>query len=118
MLNNETSPYVLNFNSDGTYSRFTIQFSVSGMPLSSDLLVILDGVDLKFTPRVDVQIDRWFYEVPSPQPLSKGTHNLTFVAGPTSHQGVAQLCSVEILEYGNEKEWVQLPMCQRTFVAI
>jgi hypothetical protein len=83
-----------------------LRFSLSGIPNKSDLRVLLDNEDVSWTPRPDLQIDRWHYDIPRDQPLAAGLHNLTFSLGETALEGQAQLCSLEIIEYGNDQEYV------------
>jgi len=101
-------PWSIQFSSPGTYSRYKIQFSLSGIPSKEDLRVTLDGVDLEWTPRRDIGMDRWFYNFHSDESLVAGDHELKFALLNDKNQGVAQLCSTEILEYGDETEYVHL----------
>ncbi len=77
-------------------------FSVSGAARNSDLVIVLDGVNLEFTPRADVGLDRWHYEIQRPASLKQGTHTLTFSKGPTARDQQVQVCSIEVLEFGEE----------------
>lgn len=72
--------------------------------MKEDLKVTLDGVDLGWEPRQDVGLDRWFYNFYSDVPLSAGKHQLVFSLRNGEREGTAQLCSTEILEYGNKDE--------------
>lgn len=101
---NTTAPWVLNFTSSGTFSRHLIRFSLSGLPEASDLKVELDGVDLGWVPKEDIGVDRWHYDIYRDEPLSGGTHQVAFTLVNKDREGVAQLCSAEGLEFGNEDE--------------
>ena len=103
-LLNTSTPWAVDFLSSGTYSRYSLQFSLSGLPRQQDLRVTLDGLDLNWKPRLNVGMDRWFYNYFVPQPLAPGHHHLEFTLLDKSKEGVAQLCSAEILEYGTEEE--------------
>lgn len=105
-LLNSTSPYSAKFNSSGTYSKHLVRFSLSGAPRASDLLVELDGEDLGWTPRVDTGVDRWHYDIMVNSSLSGGEHQLKFTLGPTAQEGLLQLCSMELIEYGSDSECV------------
>lgn len=103
-LLNITIPWTIDFLSSGTYPRHSLQFSLSGLPRQQDLRVTLDGLDLKWTPRSNVGMDRWFYNYQFPERLAAGKHRLEFTLLDHSKEGVAQLCSAEVLEYGTEEE--------------
>jgi hypothetical protein len=105
-LLNFTSPYSVSFNSSGTYSKHLVRFSLSGAPRASDLLVELDGEDLGWTPRNDVGVDRWHYDIMVNSALAEGEHELIFALGSTGQEGLLQLCSFEIIEYGSDDECV------------
>lgn len=101
---NTTDPWTVSFNSSGTYSRHVIRFSLSGLPDAQDLIVTLDEDDLQWQPKVGISLDRWHYDIHRNEPLDGGAHNLSFSLRNASLAGVAQLCSVEIIEFGNENE--------------
>jgi len=105
-LLNSTSPYSAKFNSSGTYSKHLVRFSLSGAPRASDLLVELDGEDLAWTPRENVGVDRWHYDIMVHSALSESEHELRFTLGSTAQEGLLQLCSLEIIEYGSDDECV------------
>jgi len=107
-LLNRTSPYSVKFNSSGTYSKHLVRFSLSGAPHASDLLVELDGEDLGWTPREDVRVDRWHYDIVVNSALTEGEHELRFTLGSTALEGLLQLCSFEIVEYGSDSEYVDI----------
>ena len=103
MLNTST-PWTAHFRSAGTYSRYLVKFSLSGIPHTSDLRVELDGKDLGWVPEPSVGFDRWHYDILRLEGLRAGEHEITFALRNVSLQGTAQLCSVEVLEYGNDSE--------------
>ncbi len=114
-LLNTTTPWSTTFNASGMYARHLVRFSLSGLPDARDLTVELDGVDLGWTPRKDIGIDRWHYDVHREGGLGDGEHKLKFTLKNGKRQGVAQLCSVEILEFGTEDEYVVLAHHTGTF---
>lgn len=105
-LLNTTSPWSVEFKSSGTYSRYMLTFSLSGIPHARNLRISLDGSYLEWAARGDVGDDRWFYNFLFDESLKPGTHILAFELLNSEIQGTAQLCSVEILEYGDENECV------------
>jgi hypothetical protein len=107
-LLNRTSPYLVTFNSSGAYSKHLVCFSLSGAPRASDLLVELDGKDLGWAPRKDVGVDRWHYEIMVNSALTEGEHELKFTLGSTAQEGLLQLCSFQIIEYGSDSECVDI----------
>ena len=109
-LLNRTSPYFVAFNSSGTYSKHLVRFSLSGAPRASDLLVELDGKDLSWAPREDVGVDRWHYDIMVNSALTEGEHELRFTVGLTAQEGLLQLCSFEIIEYGSDSECVYITL--------
>lgn len=60
---NVSTPWSSIFESSGSYARHLIRFSLSGLPSANDLKVELDGIDLGWTPKKDIGIDRWHYDV-------------------------------------------------------
>lgn len=104
---NTSSSWSIAFDSSGTYSRHLVKFSLSGIPSVDDLVVLLDGIDLGWVPRKDIGVDRWHYDFWRESGLSAGAHELSFVL-KIDREGVAQLCSVEVLEFGDEAECVQV----------
>lgn len=118
-LTDTSTPFRASFYASGTFSRYSILFSVSGAAQKSDLIILLDGRNVEFNPRKDIGRDRWHYEIHSSKSalprnldsqahasghLEEGMHEIEFYLGPTAHSGQVQLCSVEILEFGNEEE--------------
>ncbi|KAH7920291.1 hypothetical protein BV22DRAFT_1098340, partial [Leucogyrophana mollusca] len=104
-LLNITTPWSHTFSSSGTYSRYLVKFSLSGIPEKKDLDVVLDGVNLNWTPRKDIGIDRWHYNIEVGKPLSPGFHEIKFIFNNKRNEGRAQLCSVEFLEFGTASEF-------------
>jgi hypothetical protein len=101
---NTTSSWSIKFTSSGDYSRHVVRFSLSGLSQQEDLQVVLDGVDLGWVPKPGIGLDRWHYDIHSPKGLAPGFHELNFTLVNEKQEGVAQLCSAEILEFGNEEE--------------
>ncbi|THH05957.1 hypothetical protein EW146_g9760 [Bondarzewia mesenterica] len=108
-LLNTTTPWSASFNSSGTYTRYLVRFSLSGLPEKGDLSVLLDGDDLGWTPKEGLGVDRYFYDIYRDDALSEGGHIVEFVLKNGEREGIAQMCSVEILEYGNEEEFKAAP---------
>ncbi|KAG6879333.1 hypothetical protein C0992_003467 [Termitomyces sp. T32_za158] len=103
LLNISTS-WSTTFTSSGTYTRYLVKFSLSGLPEASDLRIELDGVDLNWVPQKDIGLDRWLYEISKDIGLDRGLHEVKFILLNQEREGVAQLCNVEVLEYGTEHE--------------
>lgn len=97
-------PYVVPFNSSGQYSRFVVRFSLSGIPKAEHLAIQLDGRDLHWEPKPDIREDRWQYDIHRSVPLKAGKHYVAFTLAKGALVGKAQLCSVEIIEFGDEDE--------------
>ena len=55
-------------------------------------------------PRKDVGVDRWHYDIMVNSVLTEGEHELRFTLGSTAQEGLLQLCSFEIIEYGSDSE--------------
>ncbi|TFY81167.1 hypothetical protein EWM64_g2845 [Hericium alpestre] len=108
-LLNITTPWSVPFNSSGTYSRHLVRFSLSGLPEESDLQVLFDGEDLGWTPKPGLGLDRWHYDIYRDGALSGGEHTIQFVLKEGRREGVAQLCSVEVLEFGSAEEFNAAP---------
>lgn len=88
----------------GLYARHLVRFSLSGLPQNSDLSVFLDGEDINWTPKPGIGMDRWHYDIHINQSLSGGNHEVSFQLNNGKLEGSAQLCSVEILEFGSAYE--------------
>lgn len=98
------SPWTVKFNSSGQYTRHLVRFSLSAIPEADHLTVLLDGEDLHWEPMPDIGVDRWHYDIHRNESLSDGEHVLSFVLEKTALVGLAQLCSAEIIEFGNTDE--------------
>ncbi|KAK7048005.1 IgA peptidase M64-domain-containing protein [Favolaschia claudopus] len=108
-LLNTSTPWSVKFDSSGAYARHLVRFSVSGLPEAADLRVELDGEDLGWTPRADIGLDRYHYDVHRDGGLSAGEHTLSFTLLNGAREPEAQMCSAEILEFGDESEFVATP---------
>ncbi|KAI0049397.1 hypothetical protein FA95DRAFT_1556870 [Auriscalpium vulgare] len=104
-LLNVTEPWVATFNSSGAYARYLVRFSLSGLPEKTDLSVVLDGKDLGWVPKPGLGVDRWHYDIQSDVPLKEGQHEVKFALNEGNREGIAQLCSLEILEFGSGTEF-------------
>ncbi|KAG8821207.1 hypothetical protein FRC18_011411 [Serendipita sp. 400] len=102
---NISMPYTAPFNSSGTYSSYMLRFSLSGMPHKEDLSIKIDDQDVRWQPRDGIGMDRWHYDIFQNKTLSAGPHNLTFTLNNDVLAGRAQLCSFEIIEYGDKSEF-------------
>ncbi|KAJ6584528.1 hypothetical protein B0H19DRAFT_1249484 [Mycena capillaripes] len=108
-LLNTMTPWSVTFTSSGTFARHLVHFSVSGLPSAADLKVELDGVDLGWAPHPNIGLDRWYYDVYRAGGLSGGLHTLTFTLLNSEREPAAQMCSAEVLEFGDESEFVSTP---------
>ncbi|KAG5719244.1 hypothetical protein E4T56_gene13390 [Termitomyces sp. T112] len=108
LLNTSTS-WSTTFTSSGTYARYLVKFSLSGLPEANDLRVELDGIDLNWIPMKDIGLDRWHYDILKDTALDGGLHEMKFTLLNQEREGVAQLCSVEVLEFGTEDEFISAP---------
>ena len=113
-LLNTTTPWAVNFSSSGLYARHIVRFSLSGLPNARDLLVELDGADLHWHPRPDIGVDRWHYDIHLDGSLTDGSHEVKFTLKNEDLEGIAQLCSVEILEFGTEEEYAGISPAVRS----
>ncbi|KAI0400442.1 IgA peptidase M64-domain-containing protein [Xylaria palmicola] len=105
-LLNTTRKWSETFTSAGTYDSYLLQFSVSGMTASSDLLVEVDGKDVGWKINAEVGRDRYIYNLKMGSALGPGEHELSFTLRNKEIEGTAQLCNLEVLEYGvPEKEF-------------
>ncbi|GJE91910.1 IgA peptidase M64-domain-containing protein [Phanerochaete sordida] len=108
MLNTST-PWSTNFTSSGLYARHLVRFSLSGLPQAKDLSVRLDGEDLGWVPKPGIGVDRWHYDIYRDEGLAGGAHEVKFTLKEGKREGVAQLCSVEIVEFGDETQFNSTP---------
>jgi hypothetical protein len=60
---------------------------------------------LSVTPLICI-CRRWHYDIHSNKSLAGGEHNISFVLNSKEREkaGTAQLCSVEVLEFGDDSE--------------
>ena len=70
---------------------------------ASDARVLLDGKDLGWTPQAGIGKDRWHYDL-HVGGFEEGEHEVTFELVSRDKEGEAQLCNVEVLEFGDEDE--------------
>ncbi|KAG7088771.1 hypothetical protein E1B28_012737 [Marasmius oreades] len=105
-LMNMTTPWQATFVSSGTFTRHLLRFSLSGLPAKTDMKLELDGVDLNWEPKPDVGMDRWFYDMYRDMPLEAGKHQVKFTLKNMELEGDAQMCSLEVLEFGNADEFI------------
>lgn len=103
-LLNTTQSWSRTFTSAGTYDNHLLQFSISGVRASTDLRVELDGKDLGWKVNPVIGLDRWIYNMKFNRALSPGRHELKFTLLNKELQGTAQLCNLEVLEYGKANE--------------
>ncbi|TEB22767.1 hypothetical protein FA13DRAFT_1740687 [Coprinellus micaceus] len=106
---NMSSSWTAEFTSSGIYSRYLVKFSLSGIPSKSSFTVTLGGEDLGWEPERRVGLDRWHYDIHRADGLKPGVHKLNFALTDPALEGKAQLCSVEVLEFGDESEFNSTP---------
>jgi hypothetical protein len=99
-LLNTTRGWRQSFTSAGTYDSHLLQFSISGVTQSEDIRVELDGKDLGWKVNPVVGVDRFIYQMSFNESLAPGRHELGFTLLNDEIQGQAQLCNLEVLEYG------------------
>ncbi|KAG8729213.1 hypothetical protein FRC12_021181 [Ceratobasidium sp. 428] len=105
---NTTKAWSTTFTSDGTFSYVLLRFSLSAVPDAKALEIKLDGETISWEAKPGVGLDRWFYDVwvnEKKSGLRNGTHELSFALQEGGKEGLAQLCSVEVVEYGNKNEF-------------
>ncbi len=64
----------------------------------------LDGKDLGWTPKVGLGVDRWHYDIYRDGGLGDGEHEVKFKLNNAEREGIAQLCSIEVLEFGDDTQ--------------
>ncbi|CAE6342652.1 unnamed protein product [Rhizoctonia solani] len=101
---NKSTPWSTNFTTDGTFDWALLRVSLSGIPDRSHLEISLDGTIATWKTNPDIGIDRWFYDIPIGT-LEDGTHELKLALQEHGKEGLAQLCSVEVIEYGDTTEF-------------
>lgn len=99
---NVSSSWRATFISSGAYHRHLLKFSLSGLPSSQDLSVFIDGKQLPWEPRKDIGVDRWHYEISRNHSLQEGEHEIVFRLEDKKREGQGQLCSLEVIEFGDE----------------
>ena len=92
------------FVSAGTYARYLLRFSLSGLPHSGALSILVDDEDVGWQAKPGLGLDRWHYDIRVDASLQPGQHEVAFKLQNREIEGKAQLCSVEILEFGDENE--------------
>ncbi|EJD00187.1 uncharacterized protein FOMMEDRAFT_142576 [Fomitiporia mediterranea MF3/22] len=102
---NDSKPWAVTFDSSGLYSRYVVRFSLSGLPKKDDLTVMLDGKNLHWNPKEGLGLDRWHYDIHINETLEAGTHSLSFNLENSDLMGGAQLCSMEVIEFGDSAEF-------------
>ncbi|PFH54049.1 hypothetical protein AMATHDRAFT_73063 [Amanita thiersii Skay4041] len=102
---NTTTAWSVQFTSSGSYPRHLVRFSLSGIPEATDLKIELDGRVLRWTPKPGIGLDRWHYDIHQNFSLTGGVHELKFTLLNGGREGTAQLCSAELLEFGDESEF-------------
>lgn len=103
-LLNVSQAWSQKFSSAGTYATHLLQVSVSGMTASEDLRVDIDGEDVGWEINPAVGVDRYIYNIDIDEPLAPGEHEITVTLLNEELEGTAQLCNLEVLEYGSEEE--------------
>lgn len=98
------SPWTVKFNSSGQYARHLVRFSLSAIPEAKHLFITLDGEEICWTPMPGIGVDRWHYDVHRNETLADGEHTLSFNLQEGALEGLAQLCSAEIIEFGDVDE--------------
>lgn len=76
--------------------------------------MLFDGKDLNWEPKKGLGMDRYHYDIFRDDSLSEGEHEVKFVLNAEEREGVAQLCNVEILEFGSDPDESVLsilPLC-------
>ncbi|KAG8729221.1 hypothetical protein FRC12_021169 [Ceratobasidium sp. 428] len=104
---NITKAWSTTFTSDGTFSYVLLRYSLSAVPDAKALEIKLDGETISWEAKPGVGLDRWFYDVwvnEKKSGLRNGTHELSFALQEGGKERLAQLCSVEVIEYGNKNE--------------
>ncbi|KAI2619552.1 IgA peptidase M64-domain-containing protein [Hypomontagnella submonticulosa] len=104
-LLNTSQSWSQKFTSPGTYSTHLVQISVSGMTATKDLLVAIDGKDVGWEINPAVGVDRFIYNMKKDEAITAGEHEFTVTLLNEELQGTAQLCSLEVIEYGEEFEF-------------
>ncbi|KAJ3090145.1 hypothetical protein HK100_007533, partial [Physocladia obscura] len=103
-------PYSLSFDSDGSFSKWTIRVSISGCELQGAVTLTIDGEKQDWAPIAT--LDRHFYDIKGSSGFTVGTHTVVFsetipriTAATDSKTPFRQICSVQILEFGSDDEF-------------
>ncbi|KAI1245984.1 hypothetical protein MGN70_012881 [Eutypa lata] len=104
-LLNTSQSWSQTFTSAGTYDTYLLQVSVSGMTASSDLRVEIDGNDVGWELNPSIGVDRYIYNIKMDESLSLGEHEVSFTLLNEEIEGSAQLCNLEVIEYGEDFEF-------------
>ncbi|KAH8923272.1 hypothetical protein BT69DRAFT_1219226 [Atractiella rhizophila] len=105
---NTTKAWSTRFYSTGTFDSSLLRFSISAFPVRDWVSVRLDGKEVDFEVVPDIGKDRWWYEIEG-EALQEGWHDIVYELKNGEWEGETQMCSVEMLEYGNEDEFVKTP---------
>jgi hypothetical protein len=94
--------WAINFTTSGNYTRWLMRYSVSGCDTQNSLAITLDGQNIQWTTRGN--LDRALIEVYSSTALPTGNHRLAFrqLTAPPAGNPIRQLCSVTLHEYAAE----------------
>lgn len=115
---NATEDWSQSFTSAGTYDSYLLSFSVSGVEATEDLRIQLDGEEVAWQYNPAVGKDRYIYDVKFDSALSPGAHELTFGLENSDIEGTAQLCNLQIVEYGEgNDEYVMGSVLRQGFPA-
>jgi hypothetical protein len=98
-------PYKIPFKTDGSYKRWMLSLSASGVDTNDSLNIILDGKPLEW--KTNGVKDRTFYTWNSTEGLSAGKHEIIVKSGDNNFDGpiMKQLCHLDLMEYGDENEF-------------
>ncbi len=101
---NTSAAWSTKLNSSCQYAWHIIRFSLSGMPAASDLVDTLVYANLHWATRANIGVERGHYDIKLNRTLAEGEHEVKFTLKNKKTEGEAQLCSVEVLEFGDESE--------------
>ncbi|KAI1452323.1 IgA peptidase M64-domain-containing protein [Annulohypoxylon moriforme] len=101
-LLNTSQSWSQKFTSAGSYNTHLVQVSLSGMTSSSDLLVQIDDRDVGWEINPEVGVDRYIYNMKIDEALPPGEHEIRITLLNEEIEGSAQLCNLEVIEYGEE----------------
>ncbi|KAI1088365.1 IgA peptidase M64-domain-containing protein [Rostrohypoxylon terebratum] len=104
-LLNTSQSWCQNFTSSGSYKTHLVQVSLSGMTASTDLIVEIDGNNVGWEINPEVGVDRYIYNMKVDKALAPGEHEIKVTLLNELIEGSAQLCNLEVIEYGEEFEF-------------